>query len=53
MQHKQQHNKGKKLDIIKEQLLGLLIEIEDEEDLVLNEVVRNTKEPEEAIEIIN
>lgn len=38
--------------IVKEESLGLLIEIEDEDEPGLDKVVRNMKEPKEAIENI-
>ena len=44
--------KKKAPDVIKEQFLDSLIGIENEDELGLGEVVKNTKEPEEAIRII-
>ena len=44
--------KKKTPDVIKEELLDLLMEIEDNDEPGLHEVVKNTKEPEETIRII-
>ena len=48
MQHNKQSSKEKAPDVIKEGLLDLLTEIEDEDKSGLSKVIKYTKEPKEA-----
>ena len=44
--------KKKMVEIVKEELLSSILEMEDQDDLDLDEAVKHTKEPQEAITII-
>ena len=48
MQHNKQSSKEKAPDVIKEGLLDLLTEIEDEDKPGLSKVIKYTKEPKEV-----